>query len=171
MSKGFSQIILLVALIVLALALSWIAPKQPTSVQVPATNTVSVSRATSTPETVQVSFSKNGDIVVVNAEVVRTEEEVTRGLGGRDSLAPGTGMWFAFSSNGRFGIWMKDMQFAIDIIWVDEDLRVVSIEEKISPDTYPEVFYPSRDARSVLEVPAGFVENSHLEVGNALSVH
>ncbi|OHA26775.1 MAG: hypothetical protein A3C06_01375 [Candidatus Taylorbacteria bacterium RIFCSPHIGHO2_02_FULL_46_13] len=108
--------------------------------------------------------------VTITAEVINSELEMAIGLGGREGLLPETGMWFEFGSNSRWGIWMKDMRFPIDIMWIDENMSIVTIAEKISPDTYPRVFYPSSDALFVLEVPAGFVENSQIETGNTLLV-
>jgi len=64
-------------------------------------------------------------------------------------------MLFVFENPGIHGIWMKDMKFPIDIIWLDKDMSVISKELNVSPDTYPQVFYPSREAYYVLEVKAG----------------
>ena len=111
-----------------------------------------------------VSIEAGGGTIV--AAVVRTREDLERGLSGRDSLALGTGMWFDFGSPDRWGIWMKDMRFPIDIVWFDENLSIVSIKISVAPETYPEAFYPSRPARFVLEISSGAVEKYRLEVGN-----
>ena len=47
------------------------------------------------------------------------------------------------------------MNFNIDMIWLDSDKRVVSIEEDVSPDTYPDKFCPDTPAKYVLEINSG----------------
>jgi len=92
----------------------------------------------------------------VTAELATTEAEREQGLGGRASLAEGSGMLFVFAEDGDWGIWMKDMQFPIDILFISENGSVVSVDANVSPDTYPEAFYPPLAVRYVLELPAGF---------------
>lgn len=50
---------------------------------------------------------------------------------------------------------MKDMNFPIDIVWIGEDWKVVSINTLVNPDTYPEVFYPALPVKYVLELNSG----------------
>ncbi|MBX4181475.1 DUF192 domain-containing protein [Candidatus Parcubacteria bacterium] len=93
--------------------------------------------------------------VPIHAEVAQTNEELEQGLSGRTSLSPHTGMFFAFDNPGKYGFWMKDMNFPLDIIWLDENMMITGIERNVTPETYPKVFYPTRDIKFVLEVPAG----------------
>lgn len=121
-------------------------------------------------ENVESVQEKYADITIGSAdfrvEIVRTPEQSRRGLGGRESLLPDTGMWFDFGSKNRWGIWMKDMKFPIDIVWLNENFEIVTLTERVSPETYPKVFYPSSDASHVLEFSSGTVEKYHIEVGN-----
>ena len=82
------------------------------------------------------------------------------------ALAEGEGMWFVFDKPGLHAIWMKDMRFSIDVLWLDDTLRVIHIEERLSPDSYPEVFKPRAPARYVLEVPAGAIEQYSFRTGD-----
>ncbi len=102
----------------------------------------------------------------LTAEVVKTTDEVKLGLSGREGLLPDTGMWFDFGTENLWGIWMKDMKFPIDIVWFDKNLEIITVEKNISPKTFPNIFYPSRDASYVLELPAGTVEKYKIGVGN-----
>lgn len=88
-------------------------------------------------------------------DIARTDEERKKGLSGRAGLARGTGMLFAFPQSGYHGFWMHTMQFPIDIIWIGTDRTVVSVHSSVTPDTYPEVFFPKTPAQFVLEAPAG----------------
>ncbi len=88
----------------------------------------------------------------IRAEVARTDEERVRGLSGRESLRADEGLLFVFEIPGNHGFWMKDMNFPIDIIWLNEERRVIHIERGVLPETFPRVFYPNRPAKYVLEV-------------------
>lgn len=108
-----------------------------------------------------------GDTTIY-VETVATESARERGLSGRDGLAPNTGMLFVFDTDGAWGIWMKDMQFSIDILWLAEDGTVVTIAPNTSPDSYPTSFRPSSPARYVLELPAGFAAAHSIGVGTQI---
>lgn len=92
----------------------------------------------------------------LSVDVADTESLREQGLSGRASLAEGSGMLFVFDQDGQWGIWMKDMRFSIDIVWIDAQGSVLTIAPAVSPGTYPKVFYPSAPARYVLELPAGW---------------
>jgi uncharacterized membrane protein (UPF0127 family) len=102
-------------------------------------------------------------------EIADTPEALHRGLSGRNSLAEDHGLLFVFPTPDRYGFWMPDMHFAIDIIWLDDKLRVVYIKNDATPDTYPEVFKPDTPARYVLEVPAGYAASHGIVVGTQAS--
>jgi uncharacterized membrane protein (UPF0127 family) len=93
-----------------------------------------------------------------------TPVERTQGLSEVKKLEEGTGLLFIFDEVDHHGIWMKDMLFAIDIIWLDETKQVVYIEENVKPETYPTVFEPRSPAKYVLEVPAGFVKKEGIKI-------
>ncbi len=109
----------------------------------------------------------------VRAEVADTESSRIRGLSGRAPLPDGAGMWFDFDASGTPGIWMKEMNFPLDILWFDEGLHVVFVKENALPESYPEVFSPPSQfspARYVLEVPAGFVKKYGVSLGENVSL-
>lgn len=108
-----------------------------------------------------------GDIMI---EVALADTPNTRaqGLSGTTMLRDGEGMLFVFDSDGQHAFWMKDMQYAIDIIWIDVSRSVVHIEPSVGPETYPRSFMPPLPARYVLEVPAGFATEHGIGVGSKL---
>jgi len=83
------------------------------------------------------------------------EELRTKGLSGMSKLDKDTFMLFTFDEVGNHGIWMKDMLFNIDIIYLDKDWVVINYYDDVSPGTYPTVFYPERPASYVLEMNSG----------------
>lgn len=102
----------------------------------------------------------------IRVDVADTPEERARGLSGRESLAEDEGMLFVFQEDGLYAFWMKDMHFAIDILWISSEGVVVDMEQNISPSTYPTSFVPRREARYVIELPAGATAEYDLELGD-----
>ena len=99
--------------------------------------------------------------------VPQNEAERIQGLSGTESLAPDKGMLFVFEREGNWGIWMKDMNYPIDIIWLDDDKRVVHMVENASPESYPETtFRPERPARYVVELAAGGIADASVSIGD-----
>lgn len=108
----------------------------------------------------QISAAENQPRVRVgdktfDVTVVDTPEVLIRGLSGSDPLAENEGMLFVFDRDGTHPIWMKEMRFSLDIVWISRFGAIVHVERNVHPDTYPQAFASSRPARYVLEIPAG----------------
>jgi uncharacterized membrane protein (UPF0127 family) len=106
----------------------------------------------------------------LRVEIVKTPEERMIGLSNRDALTGVDGMLFVFDAPDMHQIWMKDMRFPIDIIWISEDLEVISIDHQVRPDTYPTLFRPLRPARYAVETNAIFAETFDLHPGQKVSL-
>ena len=91
----------------------------------------------------------------LKAEVAKSSEQLTKGLGGRDCMNPDQAMLFEFGSAGHYPFWMKDMRFAIDIVWLNSNHQVVYKKSNISPASYPKTFTNNLPAQYVLEILAG----------------
>ncbi len=103
-------------------------------------------------------------------EVANTPALREQGLSGHEPLIDGQGMLFIFDQDDAWGIWMKDMRFAIDIVWADASGKVVTVAANATPDSYPQVFYPTAPARYVLEIPAGYTERNGIAEGSQLTL-
>lgn len=103
-------------------------------------------------------------------EIADNEKKRERGLSYRKNLKEDYGMIFISNNDGPLGIWMKDMNFPIDIIWVNKHFEIVHIEENVSPDTFPETFKSDVPARFVIEVEAGFIENNNIKKGDLMTI-
>ena len=92
----------------------------------------------------------------------------SRGLLGRVSLEPGTGMLF---ENGRFTpmMWMHMffMRFAIDIVFLDRRDRVVKINRNLKPWRVSSMVF---GARRALELPAGAAALSATQAGDQIKL-
>lgn len=102
-------------------------------------------------------------------DIADTDILQEKGLSFRESLSPQTGMLFVFDTHDVYHFWMKDMKFAIDMIWLDENKKVVYIEEFVDPSTYPESFGPETPTQYVIEIPAGDTTKVGLRVGDVVS--
>lgn len=97
---------------------------------------------------------------VFRTTLALTQEERAKGLSGTSSLDAGEAMMLVYDRDDKWRIWMKDMNYPLDIIWLDNDQKVVYIVKNAKPESYPEKnFGPKAPARYVLELPAGTVED------------
>jgi hypothetical protein len=106
-----------------------------------------------------------------NLELAITPAERAQGLSGREPLLENEGMLFVFDEPSIHGFWMKDMKFALDIIWI-KDNKVVDIWQDASPPMGDDIprYRPEAESDYVLEVNAGFVERSGLKIGDEVSI-
>jgi len=114
-----------------------------------------------------VSFQVQDNVIAL--EIADSDAERRQGLSGREHLAPETGMLFVFRRAGYHAFWMPDMRFSLDIVWMDKNFLVVDIEEGVTPDTYPKLFYPSQEASFVLELNAGQAKEYGITTGSRLT--
>ncbi|CAI9831421.1 MAG: DUF192 domain-containing protein [Nitrosopumilus sp.] len=116
------------------------------------------------------------DGTAFQVQVADTDARRVRGLMFQDALPYDEGMLFVFGSPGNHGIWMSNMQFAIDVVWFSADGRAVAVSEGVQPcTTVVELVScvthePGIDALYVLEATAGFVEMHGIEVGSVLEI-
>ena len=103
-------------------------------------------------------------------ETVDTELTRERGLSGRMILVEGTGMLFVFEKSFLWGIWMKDMNFSIDVVWFDAAGTIVGVKEHMTPESFPEVFVPQLPAQYVLEIPDGAFAKSGAKLGDSVTI-
>ncbi len=103
----------------------------------------------------------------VVVEVADTAKLRAQGLSGRGALPEGHGMLFVFGRPDRYGFWMKDMRFNIDIIWI-RDAKVIGMLVNVTPESFPEVFYPPAPVDAVLELPAGSAARRGITEGSGV---
>lgn len=106
----------------------------------------------------------------VNLIVLDTQESRVRGLSGVEFLPETEGRLFDFYTPSRYCIWMKDMNFDLDIVWVNEAKQVIDIKEGISPESYPQKFCnESQPSRYVIEVNGGVADRAGLRIGSQMN--
>lgn len=107
----------------------------------------------------------------ITAEVADTPSKRVLGLMFRDHLPQTHGMLFIFDDLDFHGIWMKNCRIALDILWLDQNRKIIHIEERVPPcQTEPcRVYYPVGKALYVLEVNAGLVAEQKIQPGVAIT--
>lgn len=109
--------------------------------------------------------------VLFEVEVARTEEEMRRGLMGRESMPDDRGMAFLFFEPTTGGFWMKDTLIPLSIAFIGSDER---IQEILDMDPCVEencpIYTPAEPYTLALEVNKGAFEEAGVDVGDRVTV-
>lgn len=108
---------------------------------------------------------------ILQVEVMVEDADRAMGLMFRPALAEDRGMLFVFDELAFHGIWMKNCKFPIDVLWLDEEQRVVHLAEAIPPckaEPCP-VYQPLRKASYVVELNAGQARHEKATVGASIA--
>lgn len=118
-------------------------------------------------------------------QIASTDEELAAGLSWKDKLKfyyvdkkiVTEGMLFDFKMPMIQRFWMKDMTFDLDMIWLDENYKIVHLEKNALANSYniensdASQFFSNNQnnlARYVLEINAGLVDKMNLKEGDVL---
>ncbi len=103
-----------------------------------------------------------------NVEIADTMRSRTQGLSGRASLAENSGMLFVFPASFKYGFWMKDMNFPLDMVWI-RDGKVVGVTADVPPPSgflsLPS-YFPPEAVDEVLEINAGTAAKLDIKAGD-----
>jgi uncharacterized protein len=106
------------------------------------------------------------------AEVAKTQAQRSQGLMFRKSLWSNGAMLFVFDTSGVHSFWMKNCLIPLDIIWLDDDYKVVAIKPNNKPcpaeGPCPSI-NPNVLASYVLEINAGLSSKMGLKEGDYFS--
>lgn len=108
------------------------------------------------------------DDLALSVTVADEQSERQQGLSGVAELDEFTGKLFIFPTAGHYSIWMKDMNFPLDLIWVDNNFKIIHIEEQVQPESFPKQFVSDEPARFVLEVNSFFVDTYKINEGDVI---
>jgi len=103
-----------------------------------------------------------------SVEVAQTDSQKSLGLGDRDGLNINAGMLFIFDKPSKQYFWMKDMKFPIDIVWIDENKKIVGLVENAKPEDYPEAYPSPQNVAYVLEISSGEVKKQGIKIGGGV---
>lgn len=108
-----------------------------------------------------------------SVELALDDRSRAQGLMYRAALPADQGMLFVHDRQDWQAYWMKNTRIALDILYFDNDLRLVSQQRDVPPcpDYTPCPSYPSEGpARFVLELNAGQAQKLGLRNGQKLTL-
>lgn len=107
---------------------------------------------------------------IFTVEILETPELRYKGLSNRESIRSNEGLLFVFDTPSTENCFvMRDMQFSIDMVWLDENKQVVTVTERVAPETYPaETFCPTKPAKYGLEVLEGRAAETGITIDTKL---
>ena len=92
-------------------------------------------------------------------ELADTKELQRRGLMNRETMPELHGLLMAFDYDRRAPIWMKNVKFPIDVVWLSSEGLVIDVKTlPVCKEAPCKVYYPVGPARFVLEVGAGLFQ-------------
>lgn len=106
--------------------------------------------------------------------VADTYDHRFQGWSSKKDMGKYDGMLFVFPESGRFAMVMRDMHFPLDIIWID-GTQIVDIAPNVPPEagvaeSALTVYQPRATSTLVLELPAGFMEQYGLKIGDEVEI-
>lgn len=111
----------------------------------------------------------------IQVRVADTPHEHSMGLSYTKELKQNTGMLFVFDTLDKKTFWMRDMLFDIDIVWIDENKKVLGFFKNVSKESYnreiPErsdLFHSPINTKYVLELNSGDIERLGISIGDKL---
>ena len=129
-------------------------------------------------KTETISFTKEGQLTIsqketgkslaqLDIEIADSEYETQTGLMYRESMKNSQGMLFIFDDVTEHSFYMKNTQFSLDIIYIDENLKIASFQKNTVP--FNETGLPSGvPIQYVLEINGGLSDTWGLQVGDSI---
>ncbi len=134
-------------------------------------------KATTGIATERIDFTKEGElqmfkrdslITQLDIEIAASDYEVQTGLMYRESMAENQGMLFIFPNVAVHSFYMKNTEFPLDLLFIDESLKVASISENAQP--LDETGLSSQvPIQYVLEINAGLTQKWNIQVGDSIA--
>ncbi|MEM1256895.1 MAG: DUF192 domain-containing protein [Bacteroidota bacterium] len=113
-------------------------------------------------------FKKDALLKTLDVEFAETDYEVQTGLMYRDSMEDYQSMLFIFPDVAMHSFYMKNTEFPLDILFIDENQRIVSFQKNAQP--LNESGLSSKlPVKYVLEINAGLSDQWNLVEGDSIS--
>jgi len=109
----------------------------------------------------------------IKLDIADTVSERQLGLMGVEQMSNSRGMIFIWNEDVQSGFWMKDVLINLDMIFLDEEYRVVDINAEAVPCESREEclsYSPSKPYRYVIELNGGQAEELGIVKGAQLEL-
>lgn len=106
--------------------------------------------------------------------VANTSRHLYKGWSGKAGMGKYQGMLFIFVEKGQHVMVMRDMKFAIDIVWLDGSM-IVDIAPNVKPEepianSQLTPYFARLPSTMVLELPAGFTQKNKVKIGDRIKI-
>jgi uncharacterized protein len=113
-------------------------------------------------------LSGNKKLKTITMEIAKDEMARNQGLMFRKTMPDSCGMLFMFEEMQPLSFWMKNTIMPLDIIFVDDQFRIITIAKNTVP--FSEASIPAGgNGMYVVEVNAGFTDKYHITEGNTIT--
>jgi uncharacterized membrane protein (UPF0127 family) len=106
--------------------------------------------------------------------IANTQQERTTGLMNVSKLASDKGMLFEFQNSAPRSFWMKNTLIPLDIIFVDENQKIIFIHQNVQPckiQDCPSYTSNNLSAKYVLEIKGNETLKRNIRIGDQLIIH
>ncbi|MFA5987459.1 MAG: DUF192 domain-containing protein [Candidatus Paceibacterota bacterium] len=105
--------------------------------------------------------------VKISLEKADSIEKLEKGLTEKTTLDDNQGMLYMIGGPDIYEYSTADMKFPVDIIWIDENMKVIGTNEDLQPND-PKIYSPLSPASYMVEIKAGFVKSNQTKNGDLL---
>ncbi len=112
---------------------------------------------------VSVTNTTGGPLIGDRVHIASTSKTRMVGLLGKQGIDAGEGLWIKPSS----GVHTIGMKFTIDVVGLDKNNKVIKLWKELVPWRVTSVHW---SMKSVLELPAGRIDECHIHLGDTLTI-
>lgn len=119
---------------------------------------------------------KSTKVIVVDQTfrvmVAKTDKEKQIGLSNKKQIAKDQGMLFIFNNSDYYSFWMKNMEFPIDIIYINGNKVTTVVDSAKVPNTNTNltIYQPQDKSDKVLEINAGLANKYNIKKGSTVTI-
>jgi hypothetical protein len=103
--------------------------------------------------------------------IADTQKARETGLMGVQRINENEGMLFVYEKPGEYAFWMKNTLMPLDLIFVSNDTKIISIQHMEPCATEPcKIYAPSAEILYAIEVNGGFAQRNNMTVGQTVRI-
>ncbi len=106
----------------------------------------------------------------LSVEIADSMSKRSLGLMFRKNLPENQGMLFIYNKKGSYRIWMKNCFIHLDIIWLNQEKKIIEMKENAPPcqkDPCP-IYGSHDDVFYILETSSGTIKRQGLSLGSII---
>ena len=116
-------------------------------------------------EVIPLTITTEGKAHAFKVEVARTPQQQAQGLMFRTAMGPDEGMLFPYDQPHLLSFWMKNTVLSLDLVFIDEQRRIVNIAETATPYSEASILSAAPGV-AVLELNGGRTRALGIVAGN-----